>query len=312
MVDQTSIAVVGVGAIGGALAAALGDSGHTVTLCDRIAFEALKRTFEDETRHYDHPVVTSPQGLGPVDWLLLCTKAHQVPGAAPWLERLIGPGTRVGVMQNGVDHEARVRTFVEADRVVPAIMLLPVAALSPGEIVQRRRGHIQVPDSPAGRALVGLFPPEGIIKVEPVADFISAAWSKLAFNAVGGAMGCLALQPLGTLGEPPVRRLAMALLEEVIAVGRAEGAVFPDDFAEQTLALFTGPFAEHWESIAVDRLEGRRMEWKARNAVVGEKGQAHGIATPLNDALTDLLALIDDRLETAGEIIPATRNPRRQ
>lgn len=185
MARQVSIAVVGAGAIGGALAAVLGDLGHTVTLCDGIGFEALNLTFENETRHYDHPVVTSPQGLGPVDWLLLCTKAHQVPGAAPWLERLIGPGTQVGVMQNGVDHEVRVENFVEADRTVPAIMLLPVAALSPGEVVQHRTGHIQVPDTPAGRELAGLFAPEGIITVEPVADFISAAWSKLAFNAVG-------------------------------------------------------------------------------------------------------------------------------
>ncbi len=89
MAEKTSIAVVGAGAIGSALAAALGDSGYTVTLCDRIQFDGLKRTFEGETRQYDHPVVTSPQGLRPVDWLLLCTKAHQVSGAAPWLECLI-------------------------------------------------------------------------------------------------------------------------------------------------------------------------------------------------------------------------------
>ena len=151
MAEKTSIAVVGAGAIGGALAAALGDSGYTVTLCDRTPFAMLKRTFEGETRQYDHPVVTSPQGLRPVDWLLLCTKAHQVPGAAPWLECLIGAGTCVGVMQNGVDHEARVRAFVEADCVVPAIMLLPVAMRSPGEIVQRQRM-----DDPAARYSIAL------------------------------------------------------------------------------------------------------------------------------------------------------------
>ena len=303
MAEQTSIAVVGAGAIGGALAATLGDAGHTVTLCDRTPFDVLKRTFDGETRQYDHPIVTSPQGLRPVDWLLLCTKAHQVRGVAPWLERLIGADTRVAIMQNGVDHEVRIRDFVAADRAVPAIMLLPVATISPGEIVQRRIGQIQVPDSESGHRFAGLFAAGGLVTVEPVADFRSAAWAKLAFNAVGGAICCLTLQPLGAMAETPVRGLALALLEEVMAVGRAEGAVFPVDFAEQTLALFTGPFAEHLESIAVDRFEGRRMEWQARNAVVGEKGQAHGIETPLNDALTALLALIDSRLD--AETAPA-------
>jgi 2-dehydropantoate 2-reductase len=296
MAGQNSIAVLGAGAIGGVLAAALGDAGRSVTLCDRIGFDVLERTFEGETRRYHHPVITSPEGLGSVDWLLLCTKAHQVPGAGAWLDRLIGPGTRVGVMQNGVDHAARVKAFVDPDRVVPAIMLLPVNAPVPGKIVQLRAGHIQVPDTPDSREFADLFSPPSTLTFEPVTDFTSAAWSKLAFNAVGGAIGCLALQPLGALGKGSVRDLAMALFEEVVTVGRAEGAVFSDDFAERTLALFSGPFSEHWESIAVDRREGRHMEWQARNAVVGEKGRIHGIETPLNDAVTALLEVIDTHL----------------
>ena len=296
MAEQDSIAILGVGAIGGVLAAALSDAGRSVTLCDRTGFNVLERIFEGETRRYHHPVITSPEELDPVDWLLLCTKAHQVPGAGAWLDRLIGPGTRVGVMQNGIDHAARLEAFVDPDRVVPAIMLLPVNAPIPGKIVQLRVGNIQVPDTPNSRDFVDLFASPATLTFELVADFTSAAWSKLAFNAVGGAIGCLALQPLGALGKGSVRDLAMALFEEVVAVGRAEGAVFPDDFAERTLALFSGPFAEHWESIAVDRREGRNMEWQARNAVVGEKGRIHGIETPLNDAVTALLEVIDTRL----------------
>ena len=127
------------------------------------------------------------------------------------------------------------------------------------------------------------------------------AWPLRALNAVGGAIGCLALQPLGALGERSVNDLVRALFEEIMAVGRAEGAVFPNDFVDETLAKFNGPFAEHWESIAADRREGRDMEWQARNAVVGEKGRMHGIETPLNEALTALLELIDSRLQTPGD-----------
>jgi 2-dehydropantoate 2-reductase len=42
-----------------------------------------------------------------MDWILLCTKAHQIASAAHWLRHLIGPDTRVAVMQNGVDHIGR-------------------------------------------------------------------------------------------------------------------------------------------------------------------------------------------------------------
>ena len=72
-----------------------------------------------------------------------------------------------------------------------------------------------------------------------------------------------------------------------------EGARFPEDFVETMIEKFRGSIGEHWTSMAADRRDGRLMEWQARNAVVGHIGQRHGIRTPLNDALTALLALID-------------------
>ena len=39
------------------------------------------------------------------------------------------------------------------------------------------------------------------------------------------------------------------------------------------------------------------MEWRVRNEVVGRLARRHGIATPLNDAMSSLLALIDARVQ---------------
>ena len=39
--------------------------------------------------------------------------------------------------------------------------------------------------------------------------------------------------------------------------------------------------------------EGRPLEWDVRNAVVGRLARRHGIATPLNDALTAMLSAAD-------------------
>ena len=51
--------------------------------------------------------------------------------------------------------------------------------------------------------------------------------------------------------------------------------------------------SDHWSSITVDRREGRPMEWEVRNAVIGRLGRAHGIETPMNDAITALLKAAD-------------------
>ena len=293
MGGTTSIAVVGVGAIGGAMAAALGDAGHQPALCVRTLFNHLSRNLEGVTREYAHPVHANPDRLSPVDWVLLCTKAHQVEGAKHWLYRLIGPDTRVAVMQNGVDHADRVSGFAPAERVVPGIIYLPSRLEAPGVVVQGRAGTVRVPDSEAGRALAGLFAGQSAITVEPSEDFISVVWSKLVLNAVGGAICALAIKPLSAVAAPQVRELATELIAEIMRVGRAEGAQFADDFTASTIETFGGAIGAHWTSMAADRRDGRPMEWQARNAVVGAIGRRHGIPTPLNDALTALLAVSD-------------------
>jgi len=288
-----SIAVVGVGAIGGAMAAALGDAGNVPALCVRTSFDRLSRGLEGETRTYAFPVHTDPVKLARVDWVLLCTKAHQIDGAAEWMHRLIGPQTRMAVMQNGIDHADRVAAFVPAERVVPCIIFLPSRVEAPGAIEQGRSGTVRVPDSDAGHALAALFAGQAAVTIEPTADYVSAEWSKLVLNAVGGAICALAVKPLGAVAAPEVRALATGLIEEIMRVGEAEGARFEDGFVEHTIGTFSGAIGSHWTSMAADRRDGRRMEWQVRNAVVGEVGRRHGIPTPLNDAVTALLALTD-------------------
>jgi len=288
------IAAIGAGAIGGAMSAALGDAGHTLDLCVRTPFERLARTLDGETVHYAHRVCTDPGSVAPADWVLLCTKAHQVDGAAPWLDRLVGPATQVAVMQNGVHHAERVARWVPAARAVPCIILLPSRVEAPGAVVQGRAGTLQVPESAPGRALAALFDGQAAVRVETVVDFVSAEWQKLVLNTVGGAICALALKPLRAVAEPVVRDLALGLMDEVMAVGRAEGAQFPGDFAQKSLDYLRGPVGGHWTSMAQDRRDGRRMEWRARNEIVGALARRHGIATPLNDALTALLALADE------------------
>jgi len=293
MGDSPSIAVVGVGAIGGVMASALGDAGHAPVLCVRTAFEQLSRSLDGAVRTYPHRICTTPAALAPVDWVFLCTKAHQIKGAEDWLRKLIGPDTRIAVMQNGVDHIDRVSAYAAVQQVVPCIIFLPARVEKPGAVEQGCAGTVQVPDTLPGRAMAELFGGQGAVKIEPTEDFVSAVWSKVVLNAVGGAICALAIKPLSAVADPQVRERAVGLMEEIIQVGEAEGAIFADDFAEKTIEIYRGPIGSHWTSIAADRRDGRPMEWRARNAVVGRIGRRHGIPTPLNDALTALLAVSD-------------------
>lgn len=289
------VAILGAGAIGGALAAALHDAGHQVVLCSRRAEVALVVEGPGARRVEVGPVHADPAAVaGPFDVVILATKAQQTSSAASWLRILCGPQTLLAVAQNGIDHVERVRpVLAEVDRpdvaVVPVVVQLAAEREDDGRVVQHRSGVLFVPDDEHGRRFAALFPDGGSAVARARADFATAAWVKLMTNAAVGAIAALTLRRNGVLAEPDVGELALALMEEVAAVGRAEGAVLAADLPAVTFARVVAAVPEHWSSIAADRRAGRPLEWEARNAVVGRLGRRHGIATPLNDALTTLL-----------------------
>ena len=291
---KARVAIVGVGAIGGAVAADLADHGrHEIQLCSRTGFETLVVCHGAGQSRLEIAAATDPARCEPADWILLATKAHQSEAARPWLDALAEPGTVVATLQNGVDHEARIRPLVGAAvEVLPVVVQLASERTAPGRIEQSRPGTLVVPDGEAGRAFAALFE-GGRTHIAVHADFLTQAWWKLVGNAALGGVCALAIRENGVACDPEVRELVLALMREVVAVARAEGAKFPEDAPEKTLDMILGAAPDHWSSISVDRRDGRGLEWETRNAVVGATGRKHGIETPLNDVGTTLLRAVD-------------------
>jgi 2-dehydropantoate 2-reductase len=294
---HTTVAVVGVGAIGGALAADLADLGrHRVLLCARTPFDRLVVRHPAGVSEVAGAPATDPGQASPVDWVLLATKAHQSATARAWLDALSGPGTRVAIVQNGVDHVERIAPLVRAADVVllPVVVQLPAEKRAPGRVEQSRDGILLVPDGPDGHAFAALFEGARTV-VRPTDDFPRQAWSKLLSNAALGAVCALCVRENAVVRDPGIREVVLRLMAEIVAVGRAEGAALPDDAPEKVIDRVLAVAADHWSSITVDRRAGRPMEWEARNAVVGRLGRRHGIPTPWNDAVTALLRAADAR-----------------
>jgi 2-dehydropantoate 2-reductase len=122
-------------------------------------------------------------------------------------------------------------------------------------------------------------------------DFTSAAWWKLCINSVG-ALNAIALKPAGLLTDEAIARVAMEMVAECVAVGRAEGATLDDSLPEQVVKQYRAQPADSVNSLLADRLAGRPMEIDARNGAIVRKGEKHGIATPLNRMAVALLEAV--------------------
>jgi 2-dehydropantoate 2-reductase len=291
-----SVAVIGVGAIGGVCAANLIAAGHEVTCCVRTVFRELVLECDGRAQAFAVRVATDPAQLPPADWALLATKAHQTEGAVGWLAR----AARVAVLQNGVEHVERLARWIEPARIVPVVVSCPSTGTAPGRVVQRAAARFAVPDDRGGRELAALFAGTAVA-IECTSDWPTAAWRKLCSNVTGGALAALAGVPLPDVTHPRLRELAHALAHECARVGRAEGADVPAAFADAVVAQTAATAVGGSPSTLTDRTHGRPLEVDARNGAVVRIAARHGIPVPANAAAAELLARAH---EAPGDLLP--------
>jgi 2-dehydropantoate 2-reductase len=290
--EQSRIAVIGSGAVGGFLASEFSAAGHPVMLCVRTPLPRLTVTSQGKTRAVPVEIVTDPRGVAPVRWLVLSTKAQDTPGAAPWLSQLADENTTVIIAQNGVDHAARIAPFAPKAAVLPALVYVAAERVAPGEIVHHLGSQLTVPAGGQADALKQLAQGSAL-KIKPEADFLTAAWRKLLGNLSANPITALTLQRIGVMHDPDIRKLAVGLLTEGAAVARAEGAKLRPDEAEKIVTDLMGYNPTGGSSMLYDRLAGRPLEHEfITGAVVGAAAR-HGIAVPLNEALLALLRALD-------------------
>ncbi|NDW05802.1 2-dehydropantoate 2-reductase [Jiella pacifica] len=288
--------VIGAGAIGGYLAAMLDEAGHDVSLCVRTPFDELTLEEDGEVRKVAAKIVAEPgelnDGAGPVDLVVVATKAQDTGSARPWLEALVGPQTLVLMAQNGVEHEERVAAFELSGSVVPSIVYIAAERVAPGRVVHHYSSRMVLPDDAAGRRVAGYFSGTKLtVEIEP--EFLTAAWRKLLSNVVANPVTALTLRRMGVFRDEAIRQLAITLLAEAIAVGRAAGAKFGDDEHERLLNQYARANPDSGSSMLYDRLAGRPLEHEYLTGAVVRAGERHGVATPLNAAILALLSAVD-------------------
>ncbi|HXW43125.1 MAG TPA: 2-dehydropantoate 2-reductase [Xanthobacteraceae bacterium] len=292
------VAVIGLGSIGGAIAGCLLAAGrHDLVACMRRPIDRLTLEYSQGTVELPLRALTDPAAAQAADWVLVCTKTYQTESAAPWLARLCTPATRVAVLQNGIGHLTRVAPLADGAKVTPVIVYYNGERLAENRVWLRQGSDtdLAVADDDIGRGFARLL--DGtVLRVLLSADFDALIWRKLLINAVANPITALTLQRQAVLRRPDVQDLCRGILDEAVAVGRAEGVKLGDDEPDRALATLFSFSGELGTSMYFDRLAGRRLEVDALTGAIVAAGARHGIPTPLNTALLTLLRVIDDAM----------------
>lgn len=289
----STIAVVGPGAIGTTVAAALHESGRTPKIYGRTVREQLELRVDDDRIVVPGPVETDPAlADGPVDLVFLAVKSTQIEAAAPWLSALCNEDTVVCVLQNGVEQKSLVVPHASGAQVIPSVVWFPAQAQDDGSVWLRGAARLTLPDTPASQ-IVSTALSGTRCAVDLAAGFTSVAWRKLLQNAAAGLM-VLTRRHAGIYTRDDIADLALAYLREGLDVARAEGALLDDDAVREILGVFQAYPADMGTSILTDREANRPLEWSIRNGVIQRLGRAHGIPTPISDVVVPLLAAASD------------------
>jgi 2-dehydropantoate 2-reductase len=293
MPETPSIALIGPGAIGTTIAAALHEVGRTPTICGRTAHASLELRVDEGRIVVPGPVQTDPVAIqNPFDLVFLAVKATQIEAAASWIAACCGSKTVLCVLQNGVEQKALVSPYLSGGPVLPAVVWFPAQREADASVWLRGTARLSLPDAPETSLVLAAL--RGTrCSVDVAADFISVAWRKLLQNAVAGLM-VLTGRHAGMFSRTDITALALAYLRECLAVARAAGATLDDDAPQEIVDGFQRAPADLSTSILADRQAGAPLEWDSRNGVVQRYGRSHGIATPLSDLIVPLLAAASD------------------
>ena len=289
MSQHQTIALIGPGAIGTIIAAALHEVGRTPIICGRTAHPQLALRFDGGEIVVPGPVRTDPAAIAQaVDVVFIAVKTTQTASSAAWLAALCDENTVVCALQNGVEQVTQLAPLVNGATVLPAVVWCPAQREPDASVWLRDKARLTLPETPhTARVIAALRDTRCAVDVS--ADFVTVAWRKLLQNAVAGLM-VLANRRAGMFQREEITALALAYLRECLVVARAEGAQLSDEVPQEIVNRFHQAPSDLSTSILADRQANRPLEWDIRNGVVQRRGRAHGIATPISDIIVPLLA----------------------
>jgi len=293
MSDRSAIALLGPGAIGTTIAAALHEAGRTPVLCGRTAHPQLILRHDEGEVTVPGPVLNKAASLSqPCDLVFVAVKTTQDADSADWLAALCDENTVVCALQNGVEQKTQLEPYVNGATVVPSVVWFPAQREPDASVWLRGQPRLTLPDTPQAQRIVDALSGTRCA-VELADDFLSTAWRKLLQNAVAGLM-VLSNRRAGMFSRTDITELSLAYLRECLVVARAEGARLSDAVPQEIVDGFHRAPADLGTSILADRQANRPLEWDIRNGVIQRYGRAHGIPTPISDVLVPLLAAGSD------------------
>jgi 2-dehydropantoate 2-reductase len=320
------IAVLGAGAIGAYVGAALARGGAEVHVVARGANLAAMR--RDGIRVYSPrgdftvavPATDDPREIGPVDVVFLGLKANSYATAGSLLDPLLGEDTAVVAAQNGipwwyfhgvdgpfagrrieaVDPGGTVSRVIAPARAIGCVVYAGTELEAPGVVrhLEGTRFTIGEPDGTLSERCVTFseaMVAGGLKCPVETTGLRNEVWVKLMGNVAFNPLSALTRATIaGMCRHPPTRDLVATLMHETVAVARSVGAE-PHVSVERRLAGGE-KVGEHRTSTLQDLEAGKPLELAPIIHAVVELADLTGVEAPALRAVAATSGLLAETL----------------
>ena len=292
--------VLGAGAVGLSLAARLSPYCDVYALCreqhaEAIAREGFRMSGIWGNGVYRFPAAPELPANLKSDYCLITAKSPQTRSLCEKYQRILG-GAELVSLQNGIGNEEILSQF--SKRVIGGTIITGFEWRGPARVhVTVEAGPIRLGRFPSGmdegvERLVELFGRAGL-NVQASASIRTDLWAKTLYNCALNPLGAILDVPYGRLADEHSWSIIRRLIEEAFAVCRAEGIPLhwqaAADYLTYLRTVQLPATADHHASMLQDIQQGRETEIDFLNGAVVRLGEKHGIATPTNRTLVELI-----------------------
>lgn len=296
------IAVVGAGGVGGGFGAALAKAGADVTFIARGAHLAAMKSHglkiqggRGDTHLVPTKATDDPADVGTVDIVLFCVKLWDVESAGQRIKPLVGTGTAVIPLQNGIDAAERLTPILGSNAVMGGVAQISASITGPGLIQQVGTfmrmifGELDGKRTKRGEDFLALCLKAGF-DATLSEQILTDLWMKFILLATNASITAATRQPIGKLrDDSDIRPMFMAAYQEIIDVGRAKGIALPADALEKIVEFNAHAPPAMKASMALDLDRGNRLELPWLGGKVVQLGRELGVATPTHTTLYAVL-----------------------
>jgi 2-dehydropantoate 2-reductase len=317
------ILIVGIGALGGTIAARALSVGMNVWLATRTEESAAKlRSIGLQVSgiggtasisELPHVAAIREYGLEPkFDLIVLATKANEAIEVAPLLARLLTPDGTLLPIQNGSVSQILGERLGAV--VLGGLSNLGATMIRPGSYEQRNAGHLLLGEVAGGWSNRAEMIAQALGKaVETVvtSNFRNALWAKLLLNCSVTTIGAIAAQTMRQYTASSVGKEVFRLsYDEALSVALSRGIQPQQMIVEPVppgwhgtsvqgreydawVASIISAYGDLKASMLQDFERGRRTEIDFINGYVAQAGSHLGIPVPVNTAITAMVRSIE-------------------